>query len=295
VEVIMVVRRAAIALAMGLLAATAVTTLASPAQAADDKVSLRAPRTFNAGGNPGSVTMSIAKRTKGCVQVRAGIGIALPGLRADQVQVQAFTGGQWQSVGVSQTGGGVATGRIAPDRPQLCDRQETTARYRVAFVAGVPSGDATVVGEAFTAAGALIGRDAATSKVNGVRATPSPSRKPSPTPSKSSPTPTASAQTTVAPFDAAAPSDTPAALPAQASSSGDGGGLGAGTLVMVGGIGLVVVGAGLLVLLFLRARSERAAHRGGHHAAEAQTVFMPPVQAAGSDAPTMIMPRVDDR
>jgi hypothetical protein len=287
-------RRAAIALAFGLAAAAVVTAAASPALAADDRVTVRAPHAFNAGGNPGSVTVSIAKRTKGCVGVRTGIGIALPGLRADQVQVQAFTGGQWQPVGVFATGGGIATGRTAPDRPVLCDRQETTARYRVAFAAGAPSGDAAIVGEAFTAAGALIGRDAAASTINGVRPTAPSKRKPSPSPSRSSPTPTPTVvTTTVAPFDDATTGTTPALAAAPGESAGNGGGLGGGTLIMLGGIGLVVVGAGLLVLLLLRARGERAAVPGAHRAG-ATTAFLPPVQAAPADAPTMIIPKAED-
>jgi hypothetical protein len=292
----MVVRRAATAFALGFLAATALVTAASPAQAAADRVDVRASRTFNTGGNPGSVTVTIAKRTKGCVIVSTSIGIVLPGLRADQVQVQAYRGGQWQSIGVSQTGAGVATGRTTPDRPRLCDRQETTARYRVAFAAGAPGGEATLVGEAFTGTGALIGRDAATVRVNGVRSAPSPTGKPSPTPT-ASPTPSAGAETTVAPFDDALPSDT-AGVPAQAASSSDRG-LGAGTLVMVGGIGLVVVGAALLVLLLLRARGDRAllGTRGGgaHRASGAPTAFMPPVQSGGSEPPTVSMPRFEDQ
>jgi hypothetical protein len=291
----MVVRRAATALALGFLAAAPLVTAASPAQAAADRVDVRASRTFTAGGNPGSVTVAITKRTKGCVIVSTSLGIALPGLHADQVQVQAYRGGQWQTIGVSQTGGGVTTGRTTPERPRLCDRQETTARYRVAFAAGAPSGDATVVGEAFTGVGALIGRDAASVRVNGVRAAPSPTHKPSPTPSTSSAS--ASAQTTVAPFDDALPSDT-AAGAARAASSG-GNGLGAGTLVMVGGIGLVVVGAALLVLLLLRARGERdplgTRAAGAHRASGAPTAFMPPVQSAGTEPPTVTMPRVDDQ
>ena len=130
-------RRTATLVAAAALAAIGVGAASLPAYAADDRVSVRASRSFTPGGDGGSVAVSVNKRTKGCVAVRVVLGIQLDGLEANQVRVIAQTGGGWQDVGVSGGGGGVTTGQVAPERQRLCERQTATVRYRVAFAEDV--------------------------------------------------------------------------------------------------------------------------------------------------------------
>jgi hypothetical protein len=280
-------------IAAGFAAAVAATGLAvatnpAPASAADDRVQVRAPREFDAGESAGSVTIGITKRTKGCVNVRAQLGIRLTGLTAGQVVVQVQNGGQWRGIGVSDAGdGAVTTAQTTPDRQTLCERQSANVRYRVVFAGDARTGTATFTGEALTARGELIGRDTAASKVNGVKPSPTPSKtKKSPTPS---PTPT-EALDSVGPVDGVLATTSDLAALAGPSQADDGG-FGPGTLVMIGGIGLVGVGAALLVFLFVRARSERQEVE----VAEAPTAVVP-LRPGGvvENAPTVIMPRLEE-
>jgi hypothetical protein len=290
-QVIDVVRRMVARVAAGFAAAVVATGLAvaltpAPASADDDRVQVRAPRDFDAGESAESVTIGIAKRTKGCVSPRTQLGISLPGLTAGQVVVQVQKDRQWQGVGLSDAGDGtVVTGQTVPDREVLCQKQSAGVRYRVVFAGDVRSGTATFVGEAFTARGELIGRDTATSRIDGGR--------PSPTPRKttSSPTPSPTeALDTGGPVDGVLATVTdPAAFAAPGAA--DDGGFGPGTLIMIGGVGLVGVGAALLVFLFLRARSERQEDE----IAAAPTAVLPLRPGAVPDsAPTVIMPRLDE-
>jgi len=277
-------RRTATLVAAAALAAIGIGAASVPAYAADDRVSVRASRSFNPGGDGGSVTVSVNKRTKGCVAVRVVLGIQLAGLEANQVRVVA--GGQ--DVGVSGGGGGVATGQVAPERQRLCERQTATVRYRVAFAEGVAGGTVTFVGEATTAGGDLIGRDATESRVNA----PKESKSPTPKPSKTSKSPTPEPRTsTVAPFDNAAQS--PAAFAAPPAQDGDGGsGLsGFDAVVMLGGLVLVGLGAAMLFFLIRRARADRA----GPDPADAPTAVLPAVRRASADAPTMIIRRIEEQ
>jgi hypothetical protein len=278
-------RRTATLVAATALAAIGVGAASVPAYAADDRVSVRASRSFNPGGDGGAVTVSVNKRTKGCVAVRVVLGIRLNGLEANQVQVAA--GGQ--DVGVSGGGGGVVTGQVAPERQRLCERQTATVRYRVAFAEGVSGGTVTFVGEATTAGGAFMGRDTTESKVNA----PKESKSPSPKPSKSSKSPTPEPRTsTVAPFANAAKS--PAAVgapPAQDGDGGSGGLSGLDAVVMLGGLGLVGLGAAMLFFLIRRSRADRAEP----DPADAPTAVMPAYGQGSADAPTMIIRRIEEQ
>jgi hypothetical protein len=273
-------RRTGTLVAVAALAAIGVGAASLPAYAADDRVSVRASRSFEPGGDGGSVAVSVTKRTKGCVAVRVVLGIQLGGLEADQVRVVA--GGQ--DLGVSGGGGAVATGQVAPDRQRLCERQTATVRYRVAFAEGVAGGAVTFVGEATTAGGELIGRDTTESRVNAPRESPSPkpSRSPTPEPRTS----------TVAPFADAAKSPAAFAAPPGQDGGGDSGGLsGLDAVVMLGGLALVGLGAAMLFFLIRRARADRAEP----DPADAPTAVMPAIRPGPPDAPTMIIRRVEEQ
>ncbi|TWH68543.1 hypothetical protein JD77_03538 [Micromonospora olivasterospora] len=233
---------------------------ASPALADGDSVRVRAASAFTPGGSPGAVSLEVRRRSEGCVMVRSTLGLRLAGLAADQVSVQFPTGGRWWPVPTGGAGGVVSTQQVTPANPTLCKGRSVTMRYRVAFHPGAPAGRLTVVGEATNARGQTLGRDATAARVAEGRRTPSPSPTPSRRPSP-----------TVAPTEEARPDAGPtlAAFGGQAGAASTLAaeeGSGGSSLFMLVGLGLVVVGAGLIVLLVRRSRVDREqADGGGHH------------------------------
>ncbi|MFC6014634.1 hypothetical protein ACFP2T_00285 [Plantactinospora solaniradicis] len=295
----MSVRRGATWLATVCVAFGATVSLgAAPAAAEGESVRVRAPSTMNAGGSPGSVTVNVSMRGGDCVNVRTGLGIRLPGLTADRVEVQVAADGAWRPVQVSDGGDGlVVAERTAPGRPELCARKSVSSRYRVSLLAGAPAGRVTVVAEAYTAAGRLLGRDADTARVGGRTGT-------SPSPTRNSPTPEP-VESPVATEEAVVPTQqVAAALPNQTpAGSESGSGLGIGAMVMIVGVVMVVIGIALLVLLIRRGRADRRAPAGGPSTTGAppaggwQTRVPPPPRpavygggAAGGADPTMMLP-----
>ncbi|MFG1953593.1 hypothetical protein [Micromonospora sp. NPDC048830] len=231
---------------------------ASPALADGDSVRVRAADSLTPGGSPGSVSVEVRRRTDGCVMVRSTLGLRLDGLAADQVSVQFATGGRWWPVPTGGAGGVVATQQVTPANPTLCKGKSVTLRYRLAFRPGAPAGRLTVVGEATTARGQTLGRDATTARVVQGRRSPSPS----PTPSRS-PSPTV-APTEEVPADAGPTLAAAGGQAGQSSTVAAEEGSGGISLYMLLGLGLVVVGAGLIVLLVRRSRAEREPAGGAH-------------------------------
>ncbi|MDG4820927.1 hypothetical protein O7635_03550 [Asanoa sp. WMMD1127] len=294
---------------VGLLGAVGVglVVTAGAASAADERIDLRASRSFTAGGNPGSASVVVERREKGCISVRTGLAIRLAsGMNSGQVRVETLSRGQWRPIVVSDGGGStVVTERTAPDRSTLCNRQTAVGRYRVSFADGTPSGSVTLIGQVFNGRGQSLGSESASARINGVKPTPT-KKSPSPT-KKATPSPVATEEP-VAPFDDPAKSPLAAGVPIPPSNSDSGGFLGMSGLVMIGGLGLVAVGAGLIVFLVRQLRSDRggggstaearrhsAAADGG--APETQIMFLPPMRPAagpGADQPTAILPRVED-
>ncbi|MCZ7439638.1 hypothetical protein O7598_24770 [Micromonospora sp. WMMC241] len=252
---------------VGALLGGLVAAPASPAMAEGDRVGLRSAGSFTAGGSAGAVAIEVRKRTEGCVQLRAVLGLRLDGLRADQVRVQVATGGRWAAVPVAGGGGGgvVTAGQVAPlDRP-LCKGKGAVVRYRVTFLAGAVGGRLELAGEASAANGQVLGRAGRSARLVGAERTPSPtptpSRKPSPTP-----TPSAAASTAAGTSPVVAAVDPAAGAAADDSSSG-------GSLIMWFGIALVLVGAALIVLLLVR--RNRADRADGGPAADQPPVPLP--------------------
>ncbi|WP_431923894.1 hypothetical protein [Micromonospora wenchangensis] len=248
-------RQVARVVTVGALLGGLVTVGALPAHADEDRVRVRAPGSFSAGGSPGGVAIEVRKRTDGCVLLRTALGLSLAGVGADQVRVEVNVGGRWSTVPVTGGGGVLQVSRTSAAGPPLCKGKSSTVRYRVAFLAGAPAGRLDVVGEATTAVGRLIGRGADTSRVGGRAAgsptpTPTPTRKPTPTPDATTPAPTTVTATTGAAL--AAPAVGPAGTAAAAQTSG-------GSMTMFAGIALVILGAGLIALLIFRSRADRAA------------------------------------
>ncbi|MCI4064407.1 hypothetical protein MRQ36_18085 [Micromonospora sp. R77] len=262
-----VARLAAVGVMLGGLVAAG----ASPASADGDRVAARAADSFPADGSPRGVAVEVRKRTDGCVLLRTALGLRLDGVQPNQVQVQVNAGGQWFPVGVSGGGGTVRTAQTSPADPRLCKGKSITVRYRVAFLAGAPGGRLTVVGEASSALGRLLGRDAVVSRVLGAEKSPSPSpspsRKPSPTP-----TPSASAVATEPPTATDTTSAVAAALgPATGSGVAAADETSGGSPIMWFGIALVLVGIALIVLLVRRNRRDKV----DDHAADYPEVPLP--------------------
>jgi hypothetical protein len=307
-------RRVAALLAVGAGLAGAIgvglVVTAGTASAADEQVNLRASRTFTAGGGTGTASVSVSRRERGCTTVRTGLGIRLSeGMSASQVQVQTLSHGQWRPIIVSDAGAGaVATERTAPDRATVCDRQSTTARYRIGFASGTPGGSVTIIGQAFDGRGGSIGSDSASARVNGGKATPS--KKPKATKSATPTSKPTEEPPTAAPFDDPAKSPLAVGVPITPQDPDEGGFLGMSGLVMIGGLLLVAVGAALIVFLVRQVRADRSGTTpvSGKHtteiartaapaAPETQTMFLPPMRPAagpGGDPPTVIFPRIDD-
>ncbi|TCB99940.1 hypothetical protein E0H26_05240 [Micromonospora zingiberis] len=228
---------------------------AAPAHADEDRVRVRSAGSFTAGRSAEGVRLEVRKRTEGCVRVRGALGLSLPGVRPEQVAVQAEVGGQWVSVPVSGGDGLVTTAPVAPEKDELCKGKGATIRYRVAFGADAPGGRLFVTGEAVTARGALLGRAVAESRVAGGRVapSPSPSRSPSPSPTpdeESAPSPSVVATPTVA-----LAADTPAVQTQSADQSSG------GSPVMYFGVAMVAAGALLIGLLVHRSRKDRRRRR----------------------------------
>ncbi|MEV0605191.1 hypothetical protein AB0I61_02290 [Polymorphospora rubra] len=286
----MTVRRGAIRLATVLaLAGGLVVAGAAPAMADEDRVTVKLPGSFKVGA-AGGVTVTVAKRTEGCVSVRTALAFNLPQLSPDQVEVQVAVDGEWRRVITSDGGGGlIVTERTAPEKARLCERKSVSMRYRVQFLPGAPSGTVNIVGEAYGNPGGVLDRAAGTRRVTGgVSPTPPrPSKSPTPSPSAS---PSPEASESAGPTDGAVPvAERSPVAGGAAPSSGGGGFFGVGTVVMSAGVGMVAVGVALLIFLLRRGR------RGDDPGPEGGFGFgpPPPPPPGGGDADaTRILPRV---
>ncbi|MGW4461113.1 hypothetical protein [Micromonospora sp. NPDC004704] len=286
----MLVRRGAARFAtVGTLLAGLVMVGAAPAFADDeDSVRLGSSSSFTAGGSAGSITVAVTKRSKGCVSARTALMFQLPGLSAGDVTLLVAQNGRWQEVPVSGNDL-VRSGRVAPEKPELCERKSVSVRYRLAFAAGVPAGRLNIVAEAYAGGGPLIARATEARKVNGAKGTPTPTKRSSKSPSPS-PTPE---ETTFGsdPEETEVAAIVPTGQPGLGAGAGDSGGGGVGSMVMVVGVGMVGIGIALLVLLLRRARGGRdEPGAGGVPGAGPRPPFPPPA-GAGGDA-TVVMPRI---
>nr|WP_238323872.1 hypothetical protein [Salinispora pacifica] len=86
-------------------------------------------------------------------------------------------------MGLSAGRGGVATAATSPENPQLCKGRRVTLRYEVAFAVDTVDGQLTVVGEAVSTDGRVVGRDSDAAKVTGgsLAVAPTSSAAPAPT------------------------------------------------------------------------------------------------------------------
>ena len=278
----MSVRRTAAFLIVGLAGVAAIATgTAAVAAAPDHTVAIRnLSNGFKAGGDPGSLSIVVAKRSRGCVLVRRALTVQLDGLGGDQLRIERVAGGEARPMPLSPAGSGawVAAERNPDPRP-VCAGDSTSVRFRVTFLAGAPAGAATFAAQAFTGGGQSLGGDTASRKVTGGRNTaPTPTRPAETPPPTPTPTVSPSAEPTTPPATEPAPGprqESPA-LSVPLSGADSGGGFGFGGLVMVLGLAMVAIGGALLVVLLRRAR-------GGPGE---------PGEAGGDPDPTLILPTV---
>ncbi|WP_213453607.1 hypothetical protein [Rhizomonospora bruguierae] len=273
-EVGMAARRAVAWCAAVLLPVAGIVGLAAgPAAADGDEVRLRAPGSFTAGGSPGSVTVTIKRKSRGCVLAQATLVLAKPGLTAEQVRVEVARNGRWQSTGARQAGDGtVAAGPIGTEREPLC-KGDASIRFRVALAGGVTNGQVRLTGAA-AGSGAVLGQDSRTARVRGgaaAEATSPPAPTLSPTPEVEEPAP--------APAETPPAVTAPAAGPSNGSSSGGFGLVGA--LVMV--LGGVLVALGVAILLFLLRRSRREGGDNSDNKAAGTVYGTPATYGAAAD------------
>lgn len=247
-------RLAAVCVGAGTLLALGV----SPASAAEDTVRVSAAGKFKAGDSAEEVAVEVRRRTEGCVQLRVGLTLYLDGLRADQVRAQVNAGGRWLPVELSASRGGVATAATSPENPQLCKGKRVKLQYEVAFAADTVDGQLTVVGEAVSTDGQVIGRDSDSAKVTGGSPAGAPTSSAAPVPTvAATEAATAAASTAV---DALTDPGGAADSAAPARSSG-------GSGFLYAGLAMVAVGVVLIVLLVRRFREDRSVPAGGTHPA----------------------------
>jgi hypothetical protein len=242
------------------LAGVAPLVTAAPAAAVGETVRVGAPSGFTAGGSPGAVTVKVSMRHGDCVSVRTRVGLQLPGLTPSLVRMQVAADGAWRPVPVATGGDGfVVSARTAPRKPELCAGKSVASRYRVFLLAGAPPGRVTVLGEAYTAGGRLLGQDIETARMTGQTGTiPLPTRSTTPTPTPT-PTPEETETAEVTEESEEPTAEVVAALPTGVAAAGDsGGGFGIGTMVMLVGLVMVGIGIALLVVLIRRGRTEPA-------------------------------------
>ncbi|MEQ4306034.1 hypothetical protein ABNF97_32385 [Plantactinospora sp. B6F1] len=250
----MSVRRVATWLgAVCLLVGPTVALAAAPAVAEGESVRVRAPKSISAGGSAGSVTVNVSMRSGGCVNVRTVLGVHLPGLTADQVELRVAADGDWRRVPVSDAANGIVVGeRTTPDKAELCAKKSVSSRYRVSLAEGVPGGRVTLLAEAYGAGGRLLGRGTDSARVTGRTG----DRPESPDRTPALVIPSATVQATEEPVvEATQAAAAPPTRPVAADSSD--GSLGLGGLVMVVGVVMVGIGIALIVLLIRRGRAER--------------------------------------
>jgi hypothetical protein len=268
----------------GLTSGAAITAPAAQARPNDLVVRIRdLSGTFQAGGDPGSLTVAVAKRGFTCVLFRRVTVVRIAGVRADDVRLEREVDGRLRPVRMEQAGDGAV--RAVEGTEAICRRDIRVATYKLAFRAGSPTGRAALAAQAVTAAfGVPLGRADATRKVAAARQNPPPPppNRPGPNPppkatptatAPANPTPTATAPasptptaTAPVPDGTAPPAETsPAIAPAGADGAAGGGPwLGVGSYGLGGVVllfGLILFGIGAAVLVFLLRRTLRGPAR----------------------------------
>jgi hypothetical protein len=114
-----------------------------------------------AGGEPVTVTATMAARRKGCTNVRPRVTVSLAGLDADDLRIERLLSGRSLPLPVRAAGpGAVQATDLTQQGLRLCGDGQATLAYRVTFLPGAAAGRVTLSAEAGTPAGKLLGRDA---------------------------------------------------------------------------------------------------------------------------------------
>jgi hypothetical protein len=203
------------------------------------------------GGQPASVTASVAAGRNGCTNVHPRLTVSLAGLDPDEVRIERVVRGRPRSLAArSADAGTVQASDPVPDGVRLCGDGRANLAYRLTFLAGAPAGRATVSAEADTGDGRVLGRDTAVTVVRGPLTAPPPAAVPTATATATAP-PTDGPAGAAPGSDADSPSGTE---PAVAEGRSTVPGRLASTLVAAGLGALVAVTVALVCVLALRQR-----------------------------------------
>ena len=250
--------RAAAARASSALAAVAAfLAWASPARADVDGFAVdinQAPTTFIIGKNPLVLTAAVSTDVDGgCRKIRWALDIRTNGIDLDQIRVNRVENDQSFPVRAQADGDTARLVDVRFDPGQLCEDQNVSGRWDIAFI-GPDSGGVEFEVHAFDAAGRQLSSAETRSQVlTPVAATPI--EKPSPSPS---PTPTKEDEEDIATEEPAdddiAAADSAADSAALKRTSGTPSVLGPGLIV-----GAVLVFLGVSRLLRIRNRNRKEA------------------------------------
>ncbi|HEX8630450.1 MAG TPA: hypothetical protein VF755_20000 [Catenuloplanes sp.] len=271
---------------------------AAPAAADDDRVRLRMPGSFTAGGSAEQVGMELRRDgDDDCVSVSMRLDVALAGAGDGDVRVAIRDDRRWRALRVARTGAGrFATERIVPDDRRVCGGDRTGVRLLIGLRAGVAADRITLVGRAFTASGGLLDATDRSRAVRRAVVAPRPSGSPAPDttpsvgagpqpgadpPSTADPQPGAGAQPSAGPPSTAGPQSSagavaqlpplppqapgpqpPARQPVAVTAAPDSGLLTSRTVLMGAGFGLIVLGLAQLAVLLRRNRRRAVDRRG---------------------------------
>jgi hypothetical protein len=232
--------------------------------------------TLTAGGEPVSVTATLAARRKGCTKVRPRIEVSLPGLEPGEIRIERVTVGRTVSLPVSRAGGGaVQAPDVVSGGLRLCGDGRANLVYRLALLDSAPAGRATLSAEADTVAGKVLGRDATVTVVLAPAAAPPAKRegrpeRAAPTAPRAAPTapraaPTSAVDSPLAtePTPATAPADAQPAAKSDPATRAP-----FSSAAIVSGLGTVVALAfGLVGFLALRQRRREGPATGSDETA----------------------------
>jgi hypothetical protein len=136
---------------------------------------------FTASGETTTVTATMAARRQGCTKLRPRLTVSLSGLEPDEIRVERVVRGRPRSLSLRSGGAGVVQAREpVRDGPIVCGDDQVDLAYRLTFLAGSPTGQATLSAVADTPSGRVLGRDVTVTAVvdNGVA--PPPVQPPTP-------------------------------------------------------------------------------------------------------------------
>lgn len=240
-------------------------TVALPTLAATERkccdVRLRdAAGSFTAGGGPATVTATVAATRRGCTNVRPRLTVRLAGLDPDEIRVERVIRGAPRSLPVRPAGAGAVQALDpVPGGLRLCGDGRANLAYRLTFLAGSPTGRATLSAEAGTPSGRVLGRAATATVVLDKTVVPPRAKRPRRAAPPAAPVPSSAVDSpiTTAPAPAA---DGPSTAPAPAARRRSTAPAQLSPALTAAGLGAVVAATvAMVAVLALRSRRREVA------------------------------------